>query len=83
MCSKRMSVVTRVHCRRTCLSETANQIEKRSSGADLPCHLSFYSDMSRLWRPDYRPTEQDILRVRVKTSGISETKFLVGELTYS
>lgn len=45
------------------------------------CH-SFYNDLDRLFAPDFKPTEQDIIRVRVKTSGISETKFLVGDLTY-
>jgi hypothetical protein len=28
------------------------------------------------------PTDQDILRSRVKTTGISETHFQIGELTY-
>ena len=30
----------------------------------------------------YLPTDQDILRSRVKTTGITETTFRVGELTY-
>ncbi|KAJ1942871.1 guanine nucleotide-binding protein subunit alpha, partial [Linderina pennispora] len=32
--------------------------------------------------PDYLPTDQDVLRSRVKTTGINETIFRVGELTY-
>jgi guanine nucleotide-binding protein G(i) subunit alpha len=32
--------------------------------------------------PNYLPTDQDILRSRVKTTGITETTFKVGELTY-
>jgi guanine nucleotide-binding protein G(i) subunit alpha len=32
--------------------------------------------------PGYVPTDQDILRSRVKTTGITETMFKVGELTY-
>lgn len=32
--------------------------------------------------PNYLPTDQDILRSRVKTTGITETMFRVGELTY-
>jgi len=32
--------------------------------------------------PGYLPTDQDILRSRVKTTGITETTFRVGELTY-
>lgn len=30
----------------------------------------------------YAPTEQDVLRSRVKTTGITETTFRVGESTY-
>ncbi|KAJ3505819.1 hypothetical protein NMY22_g17443 [Coprinellus aureogranulatus] len=33
-------------------------------------------------QPGYMPTDQDILRSRVKTTGIAETTFQVGELTY-
>lgn len=32
--------------------------------------------------PNYMPTDQDILRSRVKTTGITETMFQVGDLTY-
>lgn len=32
--------------------------------------------------PNYLPTDQDILRSRVKTTGITETTFQVGELLY-
>ena len=32
--------------------------------------------------PGYLPTDPDILRSRVKTTGITETTFKVGELTY-
>lgn len=32
--------------------------------------------------PRYLPTDQDILRSRVKTTGITETTFLIGDLTY-
>ena len=32
--------------------------------------------------PNYMPTDQDILRSRVMTTGITETTFKVGELTY-
>ena len=32
--------------------------------------------------PSYLPTDQDILQSQVKTNGITETTFKVGELTY-
>lgn len=31
---------------------------------------------------NYVPTDQDVLRSRVKTTGITETTFVIGELTY-
>ena len=43
---------------------------------------SFYGDLDRLFAPDYVPTDQDILRCRIKTTGITETEFQVGPLTY-
>jgi guanine nucleotide-binding protein subunit alpha len=32
---------------------------------------SFFDSMQRLAAPDYMPTDQDILRARVKTTGIT------------
>ncbi|KAG7553586.1 hypothetical protein FFLO_03018 [Filobasidium floriforme] len=56
----------------------------RGNESALPENLPyFFADLDRFWRPDFMPDQQDILRVRVKTTGISETKFVVGELTYS
>ncbi len=48
-----------------------------------PCGNSFFADLDRLFDPRFKPVMQDILRVRVKTSGISETKFESGGLFYS
>jgi len=36
---------------------------------------SFLDDLERLGARDYMPTEQDILRTRVKTTGIVEVHF--------
>lgn len=44
--------------------------------------LSFYNQLDRLWEPDYLPTDQDIIRCRAKTTGIVETIFHLGPLTY-
>ncbi len=38
--------------------------------------------MDRIGVAGYSPTEQDVLRSRVKTTGITETTFRVGDLTY-
>lgn len=43
---------------------------------------SYFNAIDRMADPAYLPTDQDILRSRVKTTGITETMFKVGELTY-
>ncbi len=35
----------------------------------------FFSDLERLFDPQYQPTEQDIIQCRVRTTGIKETVF--------
>lgn len=42
----------------------------------------YFNSLDRMSAPGYLPTDQDILRSRVKTTGITETTFKVGELTY-
>ena len=42
----------------------------------------YFNSIDRMSSHGYMPTDQDILRSRVKTTGITETTFKVGELTY-
>lgn len=42
----------------------------------------FLTQLIGLDSKDYTPTNQDVLRARVKTTGITETKFHIGNLTY-
>ncbi|KAJ3997194.1 guanine nucleotide binding protein alpha subunit, partial [Lentinula boryana] len=42
----------------------------------------YFNSIDRMSAPGYMPSDQDILRSRVKTTGITETTFKVGELTY-
>ncbi|KAJ7197374.1 heterotrimeric G protein alpha subunit B [Mycena pura] len=44
--------------------------------------IYFFNSIDRIAAPDYLPTDQDILRSRVKTTAITETIFEHGELTY-
>ncbi|KAI8889004.1 G protein alpha subunit [Backusella circina FSU 941] len=56
---------------------------KRSNEYQLNDSASYYfNSIDRIGDPNYLPTDQDVLRSRVKTTGISETKFIIGELTY-
>jgi hypothetical protein len=43
---------------------------------------SFCTDLDRLWDRGYVPTDQDLLRTRLRTTGITETIFDLGQLTY-
>ena len=45
-------------------------------------YSSFLDRSMELGKPDYIPTEQDILRCRVLTSGIFETKFTVDKVQF-
>ncbi|CAI4219139.1 unnamed protein product [Parascedosporium putredinis] len=44
--------------------------------------LSYFDNIARIAAPDYMPNDQDVLRSRVKTTGITETTFIIGDLTY-
>jgi len=56
---------------------------KRSREFHLNDSAAYYFDsIERIARPDYIPDDQDVLRSRVKTTGITETIFRIGELTY-
>lgn len=40
----------------------------------------FFANIRRIGAPDYVPDESDVLRARTKTTGISETRFNMGQL---
>ncbi|KAF3933164.1 hypothetical protein ABW19_dt0207928 [Dactylella cylindrospora] len=42
----------------------------------------YFDSIDRIAQPDYVPSDQDVLRSRVKTLGITETTFVIGDLTY-
>lgn len=42
----------------------------------------YFGELDRIGQPGYLPSDQDILRSRVKTTGIVETSFLMGKNTY-
>lgn len=44
--------------------------------------FSFLDDLERLGETNYQPTEQDILRTRVKTTGIVEVHFTFKNLNF-
>ncbi|KAK9468140.1 guanine nucleotide binding protein, alpha subunit [Lipomyces arxii] len=59
------------------------EVFRRSREFQLNDSARYYFDsIDRLADPSYVPTDQDVLRARVKSTGITETKFRIGELTY-
>jgi len=42
----------------------------------------YFEAIERIGAEGYNPTDQDVLRSRVKTTGITETAFHIGDLTY-
>ncbi|KAM9769319.1 guanine nucleotide binding protein (G protein) alpha v1 [Menidia menidia] len=44
--------------------------------------LYFFDNMTRIVSPDYVPTETDVLRVRLRTTGVIETQFKVKHLVF-
>lgn len=43
---------------------------------------SYLNDLERIAQSDYIPTQQDVLRTRVKTTGIVETHFTFKDLHF-
>ena len=43
---------------------------------------SFYRDLDSMFAPNWKPNDQDTLRLRAKTTGITETKFQINGLTF-
>ncbi|CAO3683156.1 unnamed protein product [Rhizopus stolonifer] len=56
---------------------------ERSREYQLNDSAKYYFDsVDRIGDSGYVPTDQDLLRSRVKTTGITETTFVIGNLTY-
>uniref|UniRef100_A0A3P8UDW9 Guanine nucleotide binding protein (G protein), alpha transducing activity polypeptide 1 n=1 Tax=Cynoglossus semilaevis TaxID=244447 RepID=A0A3P8UDW9_CYNSE len=54
----------------------------RASEYQLNDSAGYLNDLERLIQPGYVPTEQDVLRSRVKTTGIIETQFGLKDLNF-
>lgn len=61
-------------------------VSRRALHQPLPLEAnqacSYFDNIARIAAPDYMPNDQDVLRSRVKTTGITETTFIIGDLTY-
>ncbi|KAF9913882.1 guanine nucleotide-binding protein subunit alpha [Lobosporangium transversale] len=65
------------------MDPNVQQAFQRSREYQLNDSAKYYFDsIERISKNTYVPTDQDVLRSRVKTTGITETRFVIGELTY-
>ncbi|KAG0378708.1 Guanine nucleotide-binding protein alpha-2 subunit [Mortierella sp. AD032] len=60
---------------------TATCMERSSEFYIMDSAPYFFSQVRRLGAEDYTPSVQDVLRARSKTTGISETRFNMGQLS--
>ena len=44
---------------------------------------SFFGEVLRIGTPNYLPTVDDVLRARAKSTGIMDTRFNMGKLSYA
>ncbi|KAI9257773.1 putative Gpa2-guanine nucleotide-binding protein alpha-2 subunit [Helicostylum pulchrum] len=60
-----------------------HKARRRGNSLALHDNISyFFNKLDALWDPSYTPSDQDIIRCRAKTTGIVETIFHLGPLTY-
>ncbi|KAI8068438.1 G-alpha protein [Gongronella butleri] len=63
--------------------EAVKEAVSRSNEFQLNDSARYYFDaILRIGQPNYIPSDQDVLRSRVKSTGITETTFVIGDLTY-
>ena len=71
-----------MRCTTTWISKCRSYNNARGKGAAADTDCSFCDDVERIWDKNYMPTDQDLLRSRLRTTGITETVFDLGQLTY-
>jgi len=64
--------------------EIKNFLYKELDKLQIPSSAPYYFDHSnRFAKENYKPTDEDILRAKLKTTGIYETKFKVNEIEFT
>jgi GTPase SAR1 family protein len=48
----------------------------------IPFLSSFFENIDRFLQPDYRPSEADILRTRIRSTGIEEAEFTFADMKF-
>eukprot|EP00299_Pterocystis_sp_00344_P014420 c7142_g1_i1.p1 GENE.c7142_g1_i1~~c7142_g1_i1.p1 ORF type:complete len:346 (+),score=74.56 c7142_g1_i1:43-1080(+) len=64
-------------------SDVIQQCYLRAAEFQLPDSACYYlNDLNRISQPDFVPNEQDVLRTRVRTTGIVEMCWTMGKVTF-
>ena len=64
-----------------CLCVSVPETMKRIADLPSPLFRSFFNEALRIGEQGYIPTETDVLRARQKSTGITETRFNMGQLS--
>lgn len=54
--------------------------KKKKKKCETNNRISFFESLDRIGQANYLPNEQDVLRARLKTTGITEIQFQLGSL---
>lgn len=73
-------VLRMISCQLSCIDQAT--YERSNEYQLIDCAKYFLDQVHIIKQPDYTPTEQDILRCRVLTSGIFETLFQVDKVNF-
>lgn len=63
----------------TCISEFCTHFIYRTAAN---WKFSFFNSIDRLFTPDWLPNNQDMLHSRLRTTGITETLFELGQINF-
>lgn len=65
-----------------CMTTSNSESLGQGASRELLTFASYYNSIDRLFAKDYLPNDQDVLRSRLRTTGITETLFELGQLRY-
>ncbi|XP_037777426.1 guanine nucleotide-binding protein G(i) subunit alpha isoform X2 [Penaeus monodon] len=81
--ARRKGIDTYLHYNEPCGKKMIQHCFSRSREYQLNDSAAYYLNaLDRISRPGYVPTQQDVLRTRVKTTGIVETNFSFKDLNF-
>ncbi|KAH8646005.1 hypothetical protein BGZ61DRAFT_501355 [Ilyonectria robusta] len=62
--------------------EVSSAIEGLWKDRSVQQYFNYLDNIARIAAPDYTPNKQDVLQLRIKTTGITKTTFIIGDIAY-